>query len=445
MRGIEAALAVWEEVRAGQFAGEAIRKIGDTMAPGDRILASTLVYAALRRQFLWKEIYGRFLRASPAGISQLASDSMCIGTAGILELKKFAPRVLVNGLVDCLRKRGDKKGAALVNAVLRRVAEEGRLELRKIEESGSARDQALAAGIPQWVAACWRNTWGEDARALLKMPGIRPYSSFRVLPSEKIPEILERARLKGIRCWRSPLLPYSLRLSGTIFPRDFPGYAEGISTPQTESSMAVAVVLKGFWKGGRILEMCSGRGVKTGQIASIIPGASLECFEVSPGRLAAARREMERIGMGKKALFRGGDALTLFPGSAPLLISLDAPCSGSGTWTRHPEGKWKLTPERLASMAELQANLLKRAVSLLAPGGIVVYSTCSLMKDENEGVVARVLSGERGLVELAVPSGSLPFRRGRPWGSYLWPQLPWMDGFYMAAIMKKSGGKTIDE
>lgn len=445
MRGIEAALTVWKEVRGGKFASEAIRHVGDSLTPGDLVLLSSLVYAALRRQFLWKEIYGRFLRTSPSGVSQLAADALCIGTAGILELRTFAPRVLVNGLVQTLKKQGDERGARLVNAVLRRVSEEGQLQLKKIKESGDRKDQALVAGLPAWVVAAWRNTWGEEGKALLKMAKIRAYSSFRVAPSSDINDLLQRAIHQGIRCWKSPLLSYSIRLNTTIFPRNFPGYDEGFVTPQTESSMMVAEVMKSVYKGGPIFEMCSGRGIKTGHILSLFPGRALESVELSPARVRAAEREIKRIRMGGENTIIEGDALDCVPSSPPGLISLDVPCSGSGTWNRHPEGKWRLTPEKLDSFAFLQVNLLKRAVSLLAPGGIVVYSTCSLMKNENENVVAQVLSENENLIELSFPFDGPRFRRGRPWGTYIWPELPWTDGFYMAVIMKKSGGKTVDE
>jgi 16S rRNA (cytosine967-C5)-methyltransferase len=444
MRGIEAALFIWKEVRAGKFASEAIRRIADSLSPGDLTLVSSLVYCALRRQFLWKEIYGRFLRTSPSGLSQSAGDALCIGTAGILELRTFAPRVLVNGLVQELKKEGDDRGSRIVNAVLRKVAEEGRNQMKKIEESGGLKEQSLITGVPAWVASAWRNSWGEEGKRLLRMMRIRPYSSFRISTGADIERLLGLAREKGIRCWRSPFLPFSVRLAGTIFPPAFPGYSEGLATPQTESSMMVAETMKKMYKGGPLLEMCSGRGVKTGHISSLFPDTTIEGIELSPARAKAAERELSRSGKKGKIRIIAGDALHTTPSFVPSMISLDAPCSGSGTWNRHPEAKWRLTPEKLDSFASLQINLLKRAVSLLAPGGIVVYSTCSLLKNENENVVAQVLSEDSGLVELSFPFSGKFFRKGRPWGTYLWPELPWIDGFYMAVIMKKSGGKTVD-
>ena len=444
MRGIEAALKVWQDVKAGKFASESIRSVADSLSPGDLVLASSLVYCTLRRQFLWKEIYGRFLRVSPAGLSQYAGDALCLGTAGILELRTFVPKVLVNGLVQELKKQGDERGAKIVNAVLRRVAEEGAQHLKKIEESGNQKEQALSAGVPGWVVSIWRNSWGDEGKALLKMARIRPYSSFRISAGADPDELSADAAKKGMRCWKSPLVPNALRLASTIFPPNFPGYAEGCATPQTESSMLVGEVMGKVYKGGPILEMCSGRGIKTGHILSLFPDVRVESFELSPAKSKAAMREMGRLGKKKNHIITTGDALSLVPAAQPALISLDAPCSGSGTWNRHPEGKWRLTPEKLDSLASLQINLLRRAVSLLAPGGIVVYSTCSLLKNENENVVAQVISENADLVDMSFPFSGALFRKGRPWGTYVWPELPWLDGFYMAVIMKKSGGKAID-
>ncbi|NLA91353.1 MAG: RsmB/NOP family class I SAM-dependent RNA methyltransferase [Synergistaceae bacterium] len=444
MRGIEAALHVWEQVRSGKFASESIRRVADLLPPGDLVLASSLVYLSMRRQFLWKEISGSFLKTSPRGLSRIAEDALCIGTAGILELRTFAPRVLVNGLVQELKKAGDERGSRIVNAVLRRVVTEGPAKMKRIGESGGLKEQSLYCGVPSWVASEWRNAWGDEGKKLLKMMLIRPYSSFRVNSAADREKILSDAREKGIRCWQSPFTPSSLRLAGTIFPLRFPGYSEGIATPQNESSILVAEVIKKLYRGGPILEMCSGRGIKTAQLASLLHDAPLEGIELSPAKARAAEKELNRTGHKGRIKIAVGDALKVAPLSEPAMISLDAPCSGSGTWNRRPEAKWRLIPEKLDSLASLQVNLLKRAVSLLAPGGIVVYSTCSLLKKENENVVAAVLSDDPDLVELSFPFSGPFFRRGRPWGTYIWPELPWLDGFYMAAIMKKSGGKAVD-
>ncbi|MDR1049255.1 MAG: RsmB/NOP family class I SAM-dependent RNA methyltransferase, partial [Synergistaceae bacterium] len=227
----------------------------------------------------------------------------------------------------------------------------------------------------------------------------------------------------------------------TALPTLIPGFEEGRVTLQTESSMLAASLVKDFWQGGPILDMCSGRGVKAGQIAQALPDAPLECWELSPARHLAAVREMKRLGVGGRVLLRVGDALSLEPANPtnqPALVLLDAPCTGSGTWNRKPEFKWRLNWAKLDKICASQKNLLKKALTLVKAGGIIIYVTCSLLRQENENIVAEVLSERADCVVLDVSWTGRHLRRGRPWGTYIWPSLPWLDGFYAAVILKKN-------
>jgi len=196
--------------------------------------------------------------------------------------------------------------------------------------------------------------------------------------------------------------------------------------------------------GGTVLDMCSGRGVKAGQIAQALPDARIECWELSPLRHRSALREMARLGIGDRVVLRLGDALSLSPAETaepdkkPSIVFLDAPCTGSGTWNRKPESKWTLSWAKVDKMVELQRNLLKKSLSLVRTGGIIIYVTCSLLRQENENVVADALSGVAGCVVLDTPLDGPHVRRGRPWGTYIMPGLPWLDGFYVAIIMKRA-------
>jgi len=205
--------------------------------------------------------------------------------------------------------------------------------------------------------------------------------------------------------------------------------------------MLVASLVPVFRRGlgGTILDMCSGRGVKTGQIAQSLPDARIECWELSPLRHRAAVREMTRLGIGNRVTLRLGDALSLSPVEKPSMVFLDAPCTGSGTWNRKPESKWKLSWAKVDKICELQRNLFKKALTLVETGGIIIYVTCSLLRQENENVVADALSGAGDCVVLDAPLSGDHVRRGRPWGTYILPSLPWLDGFYVSAVMKRAG------
>jgi 16S rRNA (cytosine967-C5)-methyltransferase len=429
MRGIEGALLVWREVLKGGFASEILRKKAAEMKAEDLTLCSSLVYAALRRYNLWQDIYSRFIKTE---VSQQIKDALTIGTAGLLELKRFEPAPLVSGLVNEVRKF-EPKACGLVNAVLRKVEVEGLQLLNKIKSSPIIYEKALAAGIPKWALPLWLKTWGnEGVNELLSYSYIRPYSSLRV--STTTEPVIKKLREMGLNAWQSPLIPKSVRISTTVFPAAIPGYADGEFSPQTESSMMVGSLLSRFFKGGHVLDMCSGRGVKALQFAGEETSASIECWELSENRTKAALKEAKRLKTGDKILFRTGDAMKLEPAKRPSLVLLDAPCSGSGTWNRRPESKLKTNRSTLDGMTRLQTNLLSRACSLIEPGGVIIYSTCSLFREENESIAANALTCGARFLPLEFRGNYT--RRGSPFGTYIMPLLPWLDGFYTAVIMK---------
>ena len=212
--------------------------------------------------------------------------------------------------------------------------------------------------------------------------------------------------------------------------------------PQSESSMLAAETLAKRAEGKYVLDMCCGRGVKTGQLADIMRGARIEAWDVSEPKLKSAQFEMMRMRAEERVKFKCGDSLTLEPDEAPDTILLDAPCSGSGTWGRHPEAKWRCSPEQVEEHGKLQRKLLERAATLLAPGGVLMYSTCSLFRTENEKIVADVMSRHPELVELPVERRAEFMRRGKPYGTVIMPALPWVDGFYMAMLAKRRHGSA---
>jgi len=429
MRGIEGALLVWREVLKGGFASEILRKKAAEMKAEDLSLCSSLVYAALRRLNLWQDIYSRFVKTE---ISAETSEALTIGTAGLLELKHFEPAPLVSGIVNEVRKI-EPKACGLVNAVLRKVEVEGVQLLKNIKSSPKISEKALVAGIPKWALPLWLKSWGNaGVNELLSYANIRPYSSLRV--SGAAEPVITKLREMGLNAWQSPLIPKSIRISATVFPAGLPGYADGEFSPQTESSMIIGSLLSRLYKGGHVLDMCSGRGVKALQFAQEEINASIECWELSENRIKAALREVKRLKSGQNILFKTGDAMKLEPVTTPSIVLLDAPCSGSGTWNRRPESKLKTNRSTLDGMIRLQTGLLSRALSLVERGGVIIYSTCSLFREENENIAANALNCGARFLPLEMRGNYL--KRGSPFGTYIMPLLPWLDGFYAAIIMK---------
>lgn len=436
-RGIEVSTRIMKDVRRGLFASESIRKHGKDLSRTDRTLLSLLVYSSLRRVELWENIAARFLRSPAKRLSPDVRDVLVLGTAGILDLRHFSPKVLVNGLVQSLKTRGNSGGARLVNAVLRRVSEEGPKILQGLEKSETLKNKALVSGVPYWIVEYLQEYMDSGSlQKLIYLQRMKAYLSLRAFPVERIEDLVNELQDNGYRAWPSSLLEGAIRLAGSAYPPELPGFTSGYLTPQSESSMMIGKIVAQLWSGGHFIDMCAGRGIKLGQIAQLIPDASIEGWEISIPRAKAAGTEMKRLGLEGKVVIIEGDSLQLNPRETPGIVLLDAPCSGSGTWTRHPEAKWKLTRETLRSNSVLQKKLLNKALSMVAPGGIVVYATCSILRDENEDVIMAVLKERKNCHCMDIPMQNHHVRPGTPLGTYIWPDLPWLDGFFVTAIVK---------
>lgn len=439
-RGIEASLLAWRDVAAGDFASEALRKRTETLPETERTLATLLVFAALRRATLWKHMARELTERPLGGMSRSAGDALVIGIAGVCELKNFSPRVLVNALVEWVKDKGREREPGMVNAVLRRTAREGPEYLARMRSSRSFRDACLYSGISARIGALWTASWGKElAREIVRLTSMKTYLSLRVSTRSDLSSARADLEKAGLRTWPSPLLGDSLRMASSGHPPSLPGYLEGSITPQTESSMIVGLVASSIYSGGPVLDMCSGRGVKAFQFLDREPRSFLEGWDLSVARIGAALKDSTRLGIPRERfVLRSGNALKMEPLSPPRLVILDAPCSGSGTWARHPDGKMRFSPEKLKELAALQSKLLTRAIDMVSPGGAVLYSTCSLFREENEQVVAKAMEERPRIVEMPPHNTYHCLIRGRPWGNYILPLLPWLDGFFIAVLTKRA-------
>ncbi|MBQ7155577.1 MAG: RsmB/NOP family class I SAM-dependent RNA methyltransferase [Synergistaceae bacterium] len=441
MRGIEAALKVLtSDITTGAFASEVLRKLADRekMKAPDISLASSLVYIMMRRKELWENIAGRFMR-SQEKLPVQVSVGITMGTGGILELRRFSEGVLINGIIDYLKRREETaKYASVANAVLHKVSETGGEILEAMSKSSVLEERAMYSGIPVWSLPAWLKTWSRpelgDIFAMMLQPAC---ASLRPTPG-KLDELSALLQAQEIRYYPSDISS-ALRLASTVLPVNVPGFSSGLCTVQSESSILAASLVGKFYEGGRILDMCSGRGVKACQILQECPDSQIECWDISEGRSKSAAGEFSRLGLTDRAVFRVGDAVVLEPEVQPSFVVLDAPCSCSGTWTRKPESKWRLDWQKLDGFAGIQTKLLEHAVSLCKPGGHVLYVTCSLLKQENENVVAQVLMNHTDCSDMTGLIGwrGSMFRKGKPYGIYIWPRNAWLDGFYCALILKK--------
>lgn len=295
-----------------------------------------------------------------------------------------------------------------------------------------------------------RGAGERGATAALLPAWVQPLLSDHVIPDEW-PALLERApldlRVNAARASRDELVsrfegseatrlsPWGLRLPPDTRVDDHPAFAAGLVDVQDEGSQLIALACRPD-NGLKILDLCAGAGGKSLALAAAAPGAEIIACDTSRARLAQLPPRAERAGAGIAVhLLDGGrEAAQLadLEGQCNIVL-VDAPCSGSGTWRRNPEGRWRLTPDRLGRLAKLQARLLDIAAPLVKPGGALVYATCSIIRAEGADQARNFLGRHSSWT-----AQDMPFEGGRAEGPgrLLTPAHDATDGFFVARFAK---------
>lgn len=233
----------------------------------------------------------------------------------------------------------------------------------------------------------------------------------------------------------TPLSPWGLRLFSDTRIDDHPAFEAGLVEVQDEGSQLIALAC-GAENRERILDLCAGAGGKSLALAAAAPEATILATDSNRGRLSKLAPRAIRAGAKVETQLLNPphelDELADWRRAADLVL-VDAPCSGSGTWRRNPEGRWRLTPERLDRLIAAQQRLLDIAAELVRPGGHLVYAVCSLLSREGAGQVDRFL--ERHSSWISEDSG-IDGGRSDGAGRLLTPGHDRTDGFFIARLRR---------
>lgn len=250
-------------------------------------------------------------------------------------------------------------------------------------------DRATALDVPDWLLPRLDASLGPDADPVLaalrdRAPVFVRAHAGRGTPAQTAAILAD----EGIEARPHPLSPWALELgAGARRLRATRAFAQGLVEPQDAASQAVvAAFASGLRQGTRVLDYCAGGGGKALALAAL--GLAVTAHDADPARMRDLPARAARAGTPVPT--------TTHPRPGWPAILADAPCSGSGSWRRAPEGKWRLTPERLAELLSLQARILRQAAALVAPGGRLGYATCSLLADENGAQIAAFLADHPG-------------------------------------------------
>jgi len=384
------ALRVLGRVRGGAyadraFAGEARRAGLEGRA---RARAHRLAFGAVQRARTLDWLEDRFLDR-PASLEEGVRDVLRLGAYELAYSDGAADAAVVDQAVRLARglpgapRRADAR-AGLVNAVLRRMAAEGRPRLASLPD-GTAAEAALAHSVPDWIAERLFAAVAPDlARGVLRAANEPAESAMRWNPLRGPRATLE-AELPPER-HGDPLLPEAYVLDAPFALEESAAWARGRAIAQSRASMLPARVLDPR-PGERILDLCGAPGAKATHIAALTGNrAEVVSVELRPARAEALRRLARRLGA-RVEVIEGDARVVPLEGRFDAAL-VDPPCTGLGVLAARPDARWRRREAAVPALAELQRGLLERALAEVGPAGRVVYSTCTLLPEENEGVVA---------------------------------------------------------
>jgi 16S rRNA (cytosine967-C5)-methyltransferase len=402
---------------------EQVEQIGRALESRDRAFVRLVVATSLRRLGQIDGVINRCLaRPMPAKLADVR-DIVRLGVAQMVFLQT-PPHAVVDTAVQLVKEGRLAPYAGLTNAVLRRVAREGKELAASIDES--------RLNTPKWLWMAWVAQYGEEVTRAIGSAhlGEAPLD-ISLKPGLDINEWAQRLGAE--------ILPTgSLRRLAGGAVHELDGFEDGAWWVQ-DAAAALPVRLLGDVAGKRVLDLCAAPGGKTVQLAAA--GAEVTAIDRSARRLRRVRENLNRLGL--EATIQDADAIEWRPEELADAVLLDAPCSATGTIRRHPDVARLKRAQDVTDLAETQAALLRASAEMVKPGGLVVYCTCSLQAAEGEDQIAAALAAglpfERvpvtaeevgGLSEAITAKGEL---RTLPCH---WPDRGGLDGFFAARLRR---------
>lgn len=311
--------------------------------------------------------------------------------------------------------------------------------LRKFQRDKSKLDKLLAQNYsfqtnhPAWMEATLRKNWPNQLEQIIEANNSHPPFTLRI-NTQKISrsEYLVLLRDLEISAVETSFSPYGITLEQACDPRKLPLFSEGWISVQDEAAQLSADLLQ-LSPNMKVLDACCAPGGKTGHMLEIEPSLQVTALDADERRLARVRENLNRLGVSANVICGDGTKTDWWDGELFDRILLDAPCSATGIIRRHPDIKVLRTPEELDKLGELQVKLLKNLWSLLKPGGILVYATCSVMPKENTQIVEGFLKRQK---DATCDLLNTEWGVAQPYGRQLLPDSEGHDGFYYARLIK---------
>lgn len=404
--------------------GLALARLED---PRDRALAEAICMAVLRQSGRFDGALAAWL---PRPLAHRDRELRALLMAGFAQLDPLGlpPYAAVAATVEATRVLGRKHQAGLVNALLRRAQREG------------LPAAAAHAHWPRWLLEAVARDWPEQVDEVLAASEATPPLWLRVNRQRTgVDAYLSRLQAAAIDAVPVEGFDAALRLPVAVPVASLPGFADGEVSVQDGAAQLVAQALA-LPPGARVLDACAAPGGKSAHLLERDPSLQLTAVDVDARRLRQVRATLDRVGLGGTASLLAADAADTaawWDGAPYDAVLVDAPCSATGIIRRQPDVLLHRRESDLAALLALQARLLDALWQAVAPGGVLLYATCSILKAENEGQIAAFLA--RTADARAEP---LDARFGAPSGAgrQRLPGQDGTDGFFYARLRRTAAG-----
>ncbi|MEO7042570.1 MAG: 16S rRNA (cytosine(967)-C(5))-methyltransferase RsmB [Gemmatimonadaceae bacterium] len=396
------AAEVCSDVRAGQLLDPSFERHTTQIDSRDRRWTQELLYGMMRRRAFLDAILSDRVRGGLARLDPDLIDLLRLGAYQLLCMGSVPAYAAIAQTVELTKTRHGIGASKLANAVLRRTDRE-RTNLAVATPPDPIDALALSSSHPRWLVARWVARWGADDTAALLTANnteapviLRPFGVTRS-------ELADALAEAGVAIHAAPLVAESIELGHGVALTELAAFTDGHFFVQ-DSAATLVVQYAAIPAGSRVADFCAAPGGKTFEMAR-------DAGVVFSADRSAAR--LQRITATAQRL-RSTNVIPLVNDARhPALHDLDAvlvdvPCTGTGTFRRHPDARWRLKVSDLAVMPTIQRSILRAAAEAVRPGGLLIYSTCSLETEENDQQIETFLSEHPQFVLEPPPDGAVP-------------------------------------
>ncbi|MBM4193468.1 MAG: 16S rRNA (cytosine(967)-C(5))-methyltransferase RsmB [Gemmatimonadetes bacterium] len=418
-------------LRSGARLDTAIDRAALDLDARDRRWVVELVMGTLRRRAWLDAVLESRVRGGCVRLDPDVLDLLRAGLYQLLFMHSVPAYAAIAQTVELVKERHGIGASRLANAVLRR-AERERDNLAPPVPADPLDAMSLEFSHPRWLVARWLARWGADAtRALLAANNneahtiVRPFG----VVAEQLESMLDSA---GVAAHDIPLSPGSFALPHGVALAGLGAFQQGRCFVQDPAATLV-VRYAAIPAPSTVLDLCAAPGGKSFELAqSVRTVIAADSVWTRLGRVADSRQRLDATNVwpvvsdARFPAFRPADA-----------VLLDAPCTGTGTFRRHPDARWRLKTSDLAVMGAAQRSLLRAAAGVVKPGGLLIYSTCSLETEENDAQVETFLAEHPDFSLEPPPAGTVPDHTLDAGRLRVLPQVHGADGAFAARLRRK--------